>query len=199
MNFASLFKVFDAAVAFADAAKGLKASPSASGTAMSPAPPAMPGGRGGAGAQLEARLTNVVVAALKVAFDRDHARLELERAQLDAERSRAEAALQIELRRQTVERELARLRLLAGASMVGWMASVAMFATGVAGESRPARVVMAIGWMLLLGALGAAFTAQRAADAVAPNGSRGSTSAVAGAALWLLLAGLAVTALSLLL
>ena len=56
--------------------------------------------------QLEAPLTNVVVAALKEAFDRDHARLELERAQLEEERRRAEQALRLELRRQAADREL---------------------------------------------------------------------------------------------
>ena len=53
----------------------------------------------------------MVVAALKEAFDRDHARLELERGQLEEERRRAAAALQAELRRQAIDRELGRLRL----------------------------------------------------------------------------------------
>src|SRR3954451_21744896 len=43
--------------------------------------------------QIEARLAGVVVAALKEAFDRDRARMDLERAHLDAERQRAEEAL----------------------------------------------------------------------------------------------------------
>jgi hypothetical protein len=150
--------------------------------------------------QIEARLTNVVVAALKEAFDRDHARLELERAQLDEERRRAEAALQAELRRQSADRELARLRLLAGASMVGWIASVAIVAAGVAGASPIARIVLAGGWVLLLAALGAAFMAQRSvglSNAQAEQGAEGRAAAVA--ALWLLIAGLAATAVSLLL
>lgn len=197
MNFANLFKAFDAAVAFADAAKGLKTPSSAPRAATPAAPPVMQGT--GPGGQLEARLTHVVVAALKEAFDRDHARLELERAQIDAERSRAEAALHFELRRQATDRELARLRLLAAISMVGWIASVAMFAAGVAGGSTPARVTLAAGWMLLLGALGAAFTAQRRVGASAPDRDRALYAAAASAALWLLIAGLAATAVSLLL
>lgn len=197
MNFVGLFKAFDAAVALADAAKRLKTSSSAPGTATPPAPPVMQGA--GPGGQLEARLTHVVVAALKEAFDRDHARLELERAQLDDERRRAEASLQLELRRQAADREVARLRLLAGTSMVGWIASVGMFAAGVAGGSTPARVALAAGWMLLLGALGASFTAQGRVGASLPDNDRSLDTAAAVAALWLLIAGLAATAVSLLL
>src|SRR6267378_1719041 len=80
----------------------------------------------GLAGQIETRLTNVVVAALKEAFDRDHARLELERAQMEEERHRAEEALRHELRRQALDRELARLRLLAGTALVGWIASIAV-------------------------------------------------------------------------
>src|SRR5215212_9616727 len=68
----------------------------------------------GIAGQIETRLTNVVVAALKEAFDRDHARLELERVQMEEARRHAEEALRAELRRQTIDREVARLRLLAG-------------------------------------------------------------------------------------
>ena len=41
-------------------------------------------------AQIQARLAGVAVAAIKEVFDRDSARLEMERAQLEAERQRAE-------------------------------------------------------------------------------------------------------------
>ncbi|MBA3640993.1 MAG: hypothetical protein H0W53_17365, partial [Acidobacteria bacterium] len=46
---------------------------------------------------LETRLAGVVVAALKEAFDRDKARMDLERDTLEGERSRAERALAAEL------------------------------------------------------------------------------------------------------
>jgi hypothetical protein len=195
MNFVSLFKAFDAAMAFADAAKRFRATGAAAraATPQSPAPAPAPTGTG---AQLEARLTSVVVAALKEAFDRDHARLELERAQIEAERSRANAAMEMELRRQAVDREVSRLRLLALTSMTGWVVSVALLATGAAGGSTSARVALVGGWMLLLGALGAAFTAQRPVSAAMLNEVQGSKSAVA--ALWLMIAGLAATALSVL-
>ena len=192
MNFNNLFRAFDAAMAFRDAARKFK----------SPAPPpperpdtALAQGEGAQGlGQIETRLTGVVVAALKEAFNRDHARLELERAQLEEERRRAEEALRMELRRQAIDRELARLRLLAGTALVGWIASIVTLALHHGGVA--SHVVIAIGWLLLLGALGAAFSAQgqintRALDAREPIDS-------AGLPLWLLVAGLAATAMSLL-
>jgi hypothetical protein len=68
---------------------------------------------------LEARMAGVVVAALKEAFDRDTRRLELERDQLAAERERAERAMRLELQRQAADREIGRLRLLAGVAIAG--------------------------------------------------------------------------------
>src|SRR3954463_1093749 len=68
MNFAALFRAFDAAVALRDATRRFKGDPP---------PPAEAGltTTSGAGSalvgQIETRLTNVVVAALKEAFDRD--------------------------------------------------------------------------------------------------------------------------------
>src|SRR5262245_50684111 len=84
------------------------------------APPAPPAPATGAGGPLEARLAGVVVAALKEAFERDTRRLELERDQIEAERARAEQALRLELRRQTGERELGRLRLVGAIAVVSW-------------------------------------------------------------------------------
>jgi len=195
MNFLALFKAFDAVMALHEAVKRFSAPSPPPEQTLQTEPAA---GQGLVG-QLENRLTNVVVAALKEAFDRDHARLELERAQLDEERRRAEASLRLELRRQAADRELARLRLLAGAALVGWIASVLMFAAGVAGGSTPARVALAAGWMLLLGALGAAFAAQGRVGASVQDGDRALHAAAADAALWLLIGGLAATAGSLLL
>src|ERR671910_821655 len=63
---------------------------------------------------LEQRLAGVVVAALKEAFDRDRARMDLERETLESERARAERALQAELRRQAADRALTQLKLIAG-------------------------------------------------------------------------------------
>lgn len=195
MNFTVLFKAFGALMALREAVNRFSAPPPPPEHTLQTQPAAVQG----FGGHLEARLTSVVVAALKEAFDRDHARLELERAQLEEERRRAEALLRLELRRQAVDRELARLRLLAGASMVGWIASVVMVAADRAGGSTPARVTLAVGWMLLLGALGAAFTAQGTVGASLPDNDRSPDTAAAVAALSLLIAGLALTAVSLLL
>src|SRR5580765_812488 len=63
---------------------------------------------------IESRFAGVVVAALKEAFDRDARRLELEREYMEAERLRAERALKLELLRQAADREVGRLRLIAG-------------------------------------------------------------------------------------
>src|SRR3954447_8522757 len=151
MNFGALFRAFDAAVALRDATRRFRgdppaAPPEAGLTTTSGAGSALVG-------QIETRLTNVVVAALKEAFDRDHARLELERAQIEEQRRRAEEAMRLELRRQAIDRELARLRLLAGTALIGWIAAVAMAFVHQSGV--PSRIVLGIGWVLLLGALGA--------------------------------------------
>ena len=196
MNVASLFKAVDALIAFRDAAKRFKGE-----TPPPPEPPQpMSSAAQGLAGQIETRLTNVVVAALKEAFDRDHARLELERAQLEEERRRVAAALQAELRRQAADRELGRLRLLAGGAMVGWIVSVAIVAGGFTSATTPARTLLVIGWLLLLAALGAAFTAQGRIGAPASSDRDSIKPGGAGlVALWLLIAGLAATASSLLL
>jgi hypothetical protein len=192
MNLTNLFRAYDAVISFRDAARRLKDSSSASKSETSLSQTAAAQGLAG---QIEARLTNVVVAALKEAFDRDHARLELERAQIEEERRRAEEALRLELRRQTVDREIGRLRLLAGTALIGWIASIAVLFVQQA--SVPSRVVLGIGWLLLLGSLGAAFAAQGRVNAERTDKPE---RADAGALpLWLLIAGLAATAISLLL
>jgi len=194
VNFNNLFKAVDAMIAFRDAAKRLMgpapAPPSDAALSQSAAAQGLTG-------QIETRLTSVVVAALKEAFDRDHARLELERAHLEEERRRAEEALRLELRRQTVDRELSRLRLLGGTALVGWIASVVVFAVHAGAASVAARVVMGAGWMLLLAALATAFTAQARVSGRVTDKNQPIESGAGP--LWLLIAGLAVTAVSLLL
>ena len=196
MNFAALLKGFDTVMVLLDTAKRLR-------TGNAPTPPAEteltttapPPGLAG---QIEARLTNVVIAALKEAFDRDHARLELERAQLEEQRRRSEEALRAELQRQAADREIGRLRLLAGTALIGWIASVALLLARLGSAGTPARVVIAVAWLLLLGSLGAAFTAQARIGADAPDAGSAGGGPAAAAALWLLIAGLALAAISLL-
>src|SRR5437588_4177333 len=108
---------------------------------------------------LETRLAGVVVAALKEAFDRDTRRLELEREQLEAERNRAERALQLELRRQAGDREIGRLRLVAGVAVASWVGTL-FFSTRLIGGPAIARVLIGGGWLLLLGAIAASFVAE---------------------------------------
>lgn len=206
MNFLTLFKALDAVAALAAAARGFKAA----GPKVPPSPSPDVSLQGQT-APIDARLTGVVVAALKEAFNRDHARLELERAQLDEERRRAEQALNAELRRQAADRELGRLRLLAGTALIGWLASVLVLGVRAADASGLARAALAVGWMLLLGALAAAFTAQgrvggNVGGNVAANSNVGADLQVGPCngpsgttAIWLLVGGLAVTAISLLL
>ena len=200
MNFGTLIKGFDTVMALLDTAKRLRGGsppqPSAE-TGLSLGPGAAPGGLAG---QLEARLTGVVVAALKEAFDRDHARLELERAQLEEQRRRAEEAMRAEIRRQAADREVGRLRLVAATAFVGWIASVALLVTRLATASGISRGIIAAAWLLLLGALGAAFTAQGRVGGAAADSSGPPTDAgpVGAAALWLLMAGLGLAAISLL-
>ena len=191
MNLANLVRAYDAVIAFRDAARRFK-DPSAGSKSETSLSQTTAQGIAG---QIESRLTNVVVAALKEAFDRDHARLELERAQIEEQRRRGEEALRLELRRQTVDREIGRLRLLAGTALVGWIASIAVLFVHQA--SVPSRVVLGAGWLLLLGSLGIAFTAQGRVNAERIDKPE---RADAGALpLWLLIAGLAATAVSLLL
>ena len=196
MKFSHIMRAVDALISFSDAAKRFRArNPESVDVAQTPS-----AGPSGLAGQIEARLTNVVVAALKEAFDRDHARLELERTHLEEERRRAEAALHAELRRQVVDRELGRLRLIAAAAMVGWIASVAILAAGFVGQGSAARVVMVLAWLLLLGALGAAFTAQGRVGVLRAGADRDvRPDSLGTVALSLLLCGLAATAISLLL
>src|SRR5205814_5259500 len=104
---------------------------------------------------LEARLAGVVVAALKEAFDRDTRRLELERAELEAERERAERALRLELRRQAGDREIGRLRLLAGIAVSSWIGTLFFSARLIGGGVAP-RVTLGAAWPLILLAFAAA-------------------------------------------
>src|SRR5262245_42417474 len=154
MNFGSLLKAVDALVAVRDVAKRLKGGGGPPDTSL-----AQPSAVQGLAGQIEARLSNVLVAALKEAFDRDHARLELERDHLDEQRRRAEEALKLELRRQAADREVGRLRLLAGTALVGWISSLVLLGWRIPLASVPARVMLALGWLMLLGSLGAAFSA----------------------------------------
>ena len=114
---------------------------------------------GGALGQLETRLTGVVVAALKEAFDRDSRRLDLEHDQVNAERVRAERALRLELLRQAADRELARLRLTAMMAVASWIGTLFFSAQLIAGGAG-ARVALGSAWVVLLAALALSFAGE---------------------------------------
>ena len=150
---------------------------------------------------LEQRLAGVVVAALKEAFDRDRARMDLERETLESERARAERALQAELRRQAADRALAQLRLLAIFAGLVLLVSSVLAAWIPAMRAGAAVAVLAGGWTLALAALGCVFAAwqQVSVWASAPEPPPAGSSALAATAPWLFLASLACVAASLLL
>jgi hypothetical protein len=148
---------------------------------------------------LETRLAGVMVAALKEAFDRDTRRLELERATLEGERERAERALRLELRRQAGDREIGRLRLLAGIAVASWIGTL-FFSAGVLASGIGPRLVLGGAWLLMLLSFAAAFVGQsRVAESLARTEDRDLGSGTVGAvALWLIVAGLALVGLSVL-
>jgi hypothetical protein len=193
VNFSTIYKVIDTVVTVFEPKKDEPRDHETGRSGVSQAPPTFAD-------QVEARLTNVVVAALKEAFDRDHARLELERTRLEDERRRAEEALRLERQRQATEREIGRLRLLAGAGIVGWITSVVLLASRIQQMATPARAVLIAGCALLLASVGAAFTAQtHVGDGQTRDNDAPLKTPAGAAALWLLLAGFALAAGSLLL
>jgi hypothetical protein len=153
---------------------------------------------------LETRLAGVVVAALREAFDRDTRRLELEREQIEAERRRAERALQLELARLAADREIGRLRLLAGVAVASWLGTL-FLATRLAGSGTGARSTIGCGWVLLLAGIVASFGGQahiaRGLQTAGDDPSRETlSSGLSGElALWLVAGGLALVGLAMLL
>jgi hypothetical protein len=153
------------------------------------------------GGALETRLAGVVVAALKEAFDRDRARMDLERAHVDAERRRAEEALAAELKRQAAERALAQLKLLAVIAIATWMLSAALSVWLPGMRAGVPRTLLGAGWTMAFAALGCTFAGSQrisAWTAAATNATDLPRSGAASSAPWLLLGTLAFTAGSLL-
>jgi hypothetical protein len=192
-------RVFDMLIGVTDFARGSRSRP---------APEAAETQQLAAGSRalghLETRLAGVVVAALKEAFDRDTRRLELEREQVEAERARAERTLRLELLRQAGEREIGRLRLIAGVAVASWLGTLFFSTRLVAGGPGP-KAAIAGGWLLLIGALASAFVAQsrvaHTLDAVDDPALRASAvaSGLPGAiAPWLVVAGLATIGIAIL-
>jgi hypothetical protein len=145
---------------------------------------------------LETHLAGVVVAALKEAFERDSRRLDFERQEAEAERQRAERALRLELVRQSGERELVRLRFVAGIAVISWLGTLfffARFATAVPSV----RIALGVGSAMLLGALAASLVGQSSIGQTISNtdvaGETVRFSRAGALASWLIVIGLAVS------
>ena len=191
MGIGGWMRVLETVTTLAQAGSRLRQS--ISGTGMQQAPGAGPIGA------LETRLAGVVVAALKEAFDRDRARMDLERETIEVERARAERALQAELRRQAADRALTQLKLIAVFSGGMLLTSAVLSAWIAAMRDGPAAVALGTGWGAGLAALGCVFTAWPKVSAIATSPSADARpSGAAAAAPWLILVSLALTALSLL-
>jgi hypothetical protein len=167
-------------------------------------------GAAGSPGQIEARLTGVLIAALKEAFDRDSARLELERAQQEgddrrreAEQRRLDEALKAELRRQTetarrqsADRALAQLRTVALLAVGAWALSAVLAVLVPGMRADLPRVLLGLGWLLAIAAVGAAFAGVRRVSAWCLASADATldgppTTAIAEAASWLFVAALA--------
>src|SRR5574338_968002 len=198
MGFAQWMRVIDAASGLVQMAGRLRRPP-AEDTGLTPTG----GGGGGPLGQIEARLAGVVVAALKEAFDRDSARLELERSHIEAERQRAEEALRAELRRQAGERALNQLRLIAVMAVGIWALSAALGVLLPGMRAGVPRGLLGGGWAMALAALGCTFAAWQRVSAWSADTRPGSAGAPAPLAAvlapWLMLAALALVGASLLL
>ena len=144
----------------------------------------------------------MLVAALKEAFDRDSARMEMERSQMDAERRRAEELLRAELRRQAADRMLAQLRLVAVMAVGTWALSAVLGVLMPGMREGFPRILLGAGWVFALAALGSAFAAWHhvslhSAD-TASAGAAVLDHAAAVYAPWLLITALALTGAGLL-
>ena len=181
-------RLIDAGLGLVNYARGRKAlaDPSAGSDRLE----ARPGVFGG----LETRLAGVVVAALREAFDRDARRLDLEREQLEAERKRAERALKLELLRQAADREIGRLRLLAGVAAASFLGTL-FLAPRVIGGAVAGKILIGLGWALLLGALAVVFSGQSSIEDEIQRESTPSASA-SQLAPWLIVGALAFIAIA---
>ena len=197
MGFVQWMRVLDTLNGLVQVAGRIRRPPAEDPAALQ----AVPGG--GPLGQLEARLAGVVVAALKEAFDRDSARMELERSHIDAERRRAEEALRAELRRQAADRLLGQLRLVAVMAMSMWALSAALGVWLPGMRDGAPRLLLGTGWLLATTALGAAFAGWQTISAWSGSAHGEAAdpprSGMLAAAPWLLIAALVFTGASLLL
>lgn len=136
----------------------------------------------------------------KGASEQDQTALDRER--LEAERERADRALRLELARHAADREIGRLRFVAGLTILTWLGTL-IVAGQIMRGSMAARLVLGGGWVLLLSALVAALAGQATIAKTLGHidemlGARETpTSGAAGAvAPWLMVMGIALVALA---
>lgn len=180
-------RVIDTVSGLAEASKRFRARP-----ADPPEPPT-----GGPLGQLETRLAGVVVAALKEAFDRDRARLDLERDHLEEERRRADEALRLEMRRQAAERLIGQLRVAAVFAAVIWVTSALLLAWLPGMRASMARILLGFGWAALILTCAVAFGGHQQVTRRIAIDSTDTALPLVTAAPWLLVLGFALTAASL--
>ncbi len=213
MDFSKILRVAETLVNFGQAAARFRAGASEERAdreeARAEAGPIDPSQNLAAGSrvfgQLEARLAGVLVSALKEAFDRDRAHLDMEREQIEHERKRADELMRLELVRQAGERELANIRSGVIVVLAVWITSVLFMMVHRGGFGVAAVVLLAVGWALLLAAVASSFAAHRHVSGVLVRAAGERVDATglqrhpfAPATSWLIVGGLACTAAGLL-
>jgi hypothetical protein len=106
----------------------------------------------------ERDLPGVVVAALREVFDRDSRRLEIERELAEAQHERADRALRLELRRQAGDREIGRLRFVAGFALVIWLTTL-IVSPRIVARGLPPRILLGSAWFCLAAGIASALAA----------------------------------------
>jgi hypothetical protein len=147
---------------------------------------------------LEARVAGVIAGALGEVFSRDRRREDAERRRLEEERREAERQRRLILMREIGDREIGRLRLVAGLALAAWIGSL-FVAVMLPGDGIAPRVAVVVAWMLLLSALTVALGAQVAlahdlARLSDPDRRQPTSGAGGTIAAWLLVLGLVLTA-----
>jgi hypothetical protein len=145
---------------------------------------------------------------LREEFERERLQLLRDRAaREEAVHQRAELAAKQEQLRQAGDREIGRLRLIAGVSVAAWLGTLLLATLHVHVTGVGPRLMLGVGWLLLLAAIAASFTGQanvaRTLDTIASGDERalrrGVSSGITGhLAVWMIIGGLAFAGLAIL-
>jgi hypothetical protein len=138
--------------------------------------------------------------------EREQRRMEFERERMEVERQRAERALKLERLRQAGDREIGRLRLMAGVaafSLIGTLVFFGQVVSTLFAALRPGTRFMLIGgWIVILAALVLSYSGQaRVAESLAqvsePSGSERPSAGIVGALVpWFIALGLVLIGLA---